>query len=190
LKRPFAAYWIFLFVLLVHLLASICTAACAASPSDRVPPPQFSHETGAYDEAFLLTVTSAANTTVRYTLDGSMPTADSPVFPPDGMVIDDRSGEPNQLASVSTNQITLETDHTPPTVHKGTVIRAAAFSADGRGMSSVLTRTYLVGLYYRDIKVISLVLDSSDLFDYETGIYVLGKTHADWLTEAPGNFQV
>ena len=185
MKRPFAVYWISLSVLLVHLLASICNAACAVSPADRVTPPQFSHETGAYDEAFLLTVTSDADTTVRYTLDGSMPTADSPVFPPDGMVIANRSGEPNQLASVSTNQITLETDHTPPTVHKGTVIRAAAFSADGSGMSSVLTRTYLVGLYYRDIKVISLVLDSSDLFDYENGIYVMGKAYDEWMASDP-----
>lgn len=150
-----------------------------------IVPPMFSHATGTYDENFMLTVVSDGKTTVRYTLDGSLPTAKSPVFPAEGLVITDRSEEPNVLAAVSTNEISLETDHIPPTVTKGTVIRAAAFSSNDKKMSAVTTETYLVGLEYEDIKIVSLVLDSDSLFDYETGIYVMGKYYDDWMVSDP-----
>ena len=164
-----------LFLIVVVCLCAGCKKADAVFDSEIVPR-KFSRETGSYDEEFMLTVVADTGTTVRYTLDGSMPTAKSPVFPAEGMVIADRSDEPNVLAAVSTNEISLETDHVPPTVTKGTVIRAAAFSSDDKKMSTVTTETYLVGLDYKDIKIVSLVLDSDSLFDYETGIYVLGKT--------------
>ncbi len=179
-----------LLVILVALfsIAAVCLCAGCSRPADadsEPAPPQFSHETGAYDEKFTLTVTADTGTTVRYTLDGSLPTAESPVFPAEGMTIADRSGEPNLLAAVETNKISLETDHVPPTVTKGTVIRAAAFSENGEKMSAVTTETYLVGLDYEDIKIVSLVLDGDSLFDYETGIYVMGKAYDDWMASDP-----
>lgn len=178
----------------LFLIAVACLCAgCKKSNEDdaivvfdsEIVPPKFSHETGSYDAEFTLTVFADTGTTVRYTLDGSLPTAKSPVFPAEGMVIADRSGEPNVLAAVSTNEISLETDHVPPTVTKGTVIRAAAFSSDDKKMSAVTTETYLVGLDYKDIKIVSLVLDSDSLFDYETGIYVMGKYYDDWMASDP-----
>lgn len=169
-------------------IVAVCLFACCqrTAAADREPaPPQFSHETGVYDKAFKLTVTSDADTTVRYTLDGSLPTGESPVFPAEGMTIADRSHERNVLAAVETNKISLETDLVPPTVTKGTVIRAAAFSANDGKMSAVTTETYLVGLDYENIKIVSLVLDSDSLFDYETGIYVMGKAYDDWMASDP-----
>ena len=86
-------------------IAAVCLFACCqrTAAADREPaPPQFSHETGVYDKAFKLTVTSDADTTVRYTLDGSLPTGESPVFPAEGMTIADRSHERNVLAAVAT----------------------------------------------------------------------------------------
>ena len=184
------------YVILVSFLwvvaLCLCTGCKKSNAIDTIEvfdseivPPKFSHETGSYDENFILTVVADTGTTVRYTLDGSMPTSDSPVFPTEGMVIADRSDEPNVLAAVSTNKISLETDHVPPTVSKGTVIRAAAFSPDGEIMSAVTTETYLVGLDYKDIKIVSLVLDSDSLFDYENGIYVMGKYYDDWMASDP-----
>ena len=178
-----------LFLIAVACLCAGCkksneTDTVAVFDSEIVPP-KFSCETGSYDEKFTLTVVADTGTTVRYTLDGSLPTVKSPVFPAEGMVIADRSGEPNVLAAVNTNEISLETDHVPPTVTKGTVIRAAAFSSDDKKMSAVTTETYLVGLDYKDIKIVSLVLDSDSLFNYETGIYVMGKYYDDWMASDP-----
>lgn len=154
-------------------------------PEIRVSAPSFNYETGSYDEEFTLTAFCDADAIIRYTLDGSIPTKDSSVFPAEGMIIGDCSANPNVLSAVSTNKISLETDHTPPTVTKGTVIRAAAFSADGEIISDVTTKTYFVGLDYKDIKIISLVLDSDSLFDYENGIYVMGKYYDDWMASDP-----
>ena len=176
---------VFLFLIAVACLWAGCKKNGEAVFDSGIVPPKFSHETGSYDAEFTLTVASEGKTVVRYTLDGSLPTANSPVFPTEGMVIADRSGEPNVLAAVSTNEISLETDHVPPTVTKGTVIRAAAFSSNGKKMSAVTTETYLVGLDYKDIKIVSLVLDSDSLFDYETGIYVMGKYYDDWMASDP-----
>ncbi|MBE6753373.1 MAG: hypothetical protein E7559_03310 [Ruminococcaceae bacterium] len=173
-------------------IAAVCLSAGCNAPMEIFAPvdkelsaPVFSHETGSYDEDFTLTVTTDKRTVVRYTLDGSMPTAESPKFPEEGMVITDRSDQPNDLSAIDTYEITRETDHVPGTVAKGTVIRAAAFTRNGKSMSPVTTETYLVGMPYEDIKVISLVLDRDSLFDYETGIYVLGKHYADWMMTDP-----
>ncbi len=189
MKRRLLVILLALFSIAAVCLCTGCNRpadADTAVVSDSEPaPPQFSHETGTYDEQFTLTVTADTGTTVRYTLDGSLPTAESPVFPAEGMIIADRSDEPNVLSAVETNKISLETDHVPPTVTKGTVIRAAAFSADGEEMSAVTTETYLVGLDYEEIKIVSLVLDSNSLFDYETGIYVMGKAYDDWMASDP-----
>ena len=178
----------------LFLITAVCLCAgCQASTdtdtnvisNSEIAPPKFNYETGSYDEEFTLTVAADNDTIVHYTLDGSIPTADSPVFPTEGMIIGNRSDEPNVLAAVSTNKISLETDHVPPTVTKGTVIRAAAFSPDGKTMSAVTTKTYFVGLNYKDIKIISLVLDVDSLFDYENGIYVMGKVYDDWMASDP-----
>ena len=186
-------YRILVIMAALFWITAVCLCAGCETSSDtdtvvsdsEITPPKFNYETGSYDEEFTLTVVADNDTIVRYTLDGSIPTSDSPVFPTEGMVIADRSSEPNVLAAVSTNKISLETDHTPPTVTKGTVIRAAAFSPDGEIMSAVTTETYLVGLDYKDIKIVSLVLDSDSLFDYETGIYVMGKYYDDWMASDP-----
>ncbi|MDO4864509.1 MAG: CotH kinase family protein, partial [Ruminococcus sp.] len=47
-----------------------------------------------------------------------------------------------------------------------------------------VTKTYFVGTtasgYYKDMKVVSLVTDPDNLFGYENGIYVRGKTYDDY----------
>lgn len=151
-----------------------------------ISPPVLSHQTGVYDSGFTLTASSSGNTTIRYTLDGSEPTADSTIFPADGLTVSDRSGEPNLLSGISASKFTTESNHIPPKVSKATVVRAAAFNSSGE-CSETVTATFFVGLDYSDIKIVSLVLDSSSLFDYETGIYILGKAYDDWVKNDPEN---
>ena len=146
----------------------------------------FSAASGFYDAEFSLSITAAEGTEIYYTLDGSMPTADSIHY--DAPIrIYDRSQEENRLS--------MRTDIAQPAalakrflpqkpIDKATVIRAIAVDRNGK-QSAAVSYTYFVGFgqkadYYKDTKVISLILDESALFDYETGIYVLGKVYDDW----------
>jgi len=165
-------------------LASPDGAAVEYTVSENVAAPVYSHETGRYSDSFTLTVTAPKGTVVRYTLDGSQPTAQSDIFPAEGLLIEDRSKEKNVLSAIPASEFTAESDHTPEKVNKGTVIRSAAFDNKGR-CSRTATATYLVGLYYKDIKIVSLVMDSDDLFDYYRGIYVFGKSYDEWMKNDP-----
>ncbi len=171
-------------LLLAAALVVISLSSCSFGAAPAVP--LLSHETGCYSEAFTLTVTPQKGMTIRYTTDGSLPTAESPVFPADGLEIADRSSRPNVLSALPVEQITWDQHSLPDTVSKGTVIRAAAFDRKGQHGDET-TASYFVGLDYEGIKLISLVMDSADLTDYERGIYVMGKVHDDWLAESPTN---
>lgn len=118
---------------------------------------------------------------IRYTLDGSEPAEDSPVYEAP-LYIEDRTNEPNDLSTI------LDISHNysnaaPPAgnVFKGTVVRASAFR-EGSLPGPVETNTYFVHELGRDrfsLPVISLSTDRDSLFDYERGIYVLGKLWYD-----------
>ena len=75
---------------------------------------------------------------------------------------------------------------------KANIIRAVAVDAQGR-VSDIVSKTYFVGKtnagYYPKMKVVSLVTDPKNLFDYDTGIYVLGKHYDEdnGSTTDPGN---
>lgn len=146
----------------------------------------FSAKSGFYPAEFLLTITSESGAEIHYTLDGSTPDADSPLY--DGPIrIADRSAEPNRLSAYT--NISPETGQSkvyPPEepVDKATVVRASAVDEQG-GLHPAVTNTYFIGYdekasFYSDMKIMSLVTDEQNLFDEETGIYVLGKTHTDW----------
>jgi len=162
----------------IVLLLSLCACSDIGVPDV----PVLSHETGRYEQEFTLTVSAGKGTTVRYTTDGSLPTAESPEFPQEGLQVKALGEQPSMLASVPVKDITWDEHIQPSVAEKGTVIRAVAFNRKGE-CSETVTATYLVGMDYDKIKVVSLVMDSADLFDYEKGIYILGKAHDDWLKE-------
>lgn len=98
---------------------------------------------------------------ICYTLDGSVPTADSLRYR-DGIAL-------------------------PQKENGATVVRARAFR-DGYPASPVATETYLVsadGAFPYALPVVSLVVDPSDLFGYETGIYAAGETRHLWQLAHP-----
>ena len=159
--------------------------------SDFAGPPSFSRAGGAYDAGFPLALDSAEpEAAIFYTLDGSEPATNSLLYTA-AIGIRDRSGEPNVLSLIpGTATVNQHTDGWfPPNglVRKSTVVRARVFRPNA-WPSPVLTHTYFVGptaAPQLGLPVISLAINTNDLFDYRTGIYVLGKTFDDYRAAYP-----
>jgi len=106
--------------------------------------PIFSHAAGYYNGPLQLTITAPVTGQVHFTTDGTIPTAASPAY----------TG--------------------PLTVDSNTVIKAKAYSALTINLpSEIITSTYLVD-FNRTLPVVSISTDPANLFDWNTGIYVLG----------------
>jgi len=157
----------------------------SANPTDAtekiaVDAPAFSKESGFYADAFSLTLTAKQGCTVYYTTDGSDPDTSSERYA-SPIQITDRSNEPNVYAA----ERDIANGYTPPTdpVDKAMIVRAIAVDADGN-LSDIITKTYFIGYtdqdFAKNMRVISLVTDPDNLFDYEKGIYIYGKTYDDW----------
>ncbi len=149
--------------------------------------PVFSKESGFFDSDFDLEISSTEGE-IYYTLDGSNPTSLSARY--EGPIhICDRSDEENMYASIKECSVALlpyvkrfrgSKAPTEP-VLKCTVVRAVVIDKAGN-ISETETRSFFPGSsddYFKDIGVISLVTDPDNLFDYEKGIYVIGKNGVD-----------
>ena len=147
---------------------------------------RFSVRSGSYDAPFYLSIAADYNSEIYYTLDGSVPTAESMRY--DGpILIADRSDEENSLSSrtdIAQPADAAEEFVPDSKTDKATVLRAVRIDSSGN-QSGIVSNTYFVGYdkkadYYKDTRVVSLIMDESSLFDYESGIYVLGKVYDDW----------
>ena len=160
-----------------------------APPS--VNPVRLSREPGFYDEAFDLELYCDSGE-IHYTLDSSDPGEDSPVYT--GPIhIDDNSADPNVYSAIEEVSLDFKPDilaqydrevkygfRVPSSpVDKATVVRAVCIDALGK-RSEVVTGVYFVDYGskkgYDGINVITITTDPDNLFDYDRGIYVLGKT--------------
>ena len=147
---------------------------------------RFSMKSGFYDSGFSLSISADENCQIFYTLDGSVPTAQSLRYN-EPIQITDRSAEDNVLSAHTdiAQPVELAKDFKPrEAVDKATVVRAITIDKDGN-KSRAVSNTYFVGFdkkaeYYKKFRIVSLMTDEANLFDNEKGIYVLGKTYADW----------
>lgn len=148
--------------------------------SVEISAPTFSMESGFYDEEFTLSITSnITNAKLYYTTDGSIPTKKSNLYTGAIEVIN-RSNDDNYYSAIS--GVSPPEQEFMPTVKvpKGTVIKAIAVTPEGI-CSDVVTKSYFVGLEdYKNSTIISLSIEEENLFDYNTGIYTLGKVYDDW----------
>lgn len=167
---------------LVMLMKSILN-----EPKIEILPPQFSVQSGFYDENFQLEIINSDNDfKIYYTLDGTKPTTNSTEYKEE-INIYDRSNEDNLYASLkgmSPYEINLNKK-----VAKSTVVRAISVDKYGN-TSPIVNSTYFVGedfkTKYKDYSIISLITEPENLFDFEKGIYTQGKVYEEWL-EAGGD---
>ncbi len=153
--------------------------------------PAFSVAPGFYDAPVTLQITHPdPGAVLRYTLDGSDPTEDSPVWSGEPMLIQDRSSEPNAHSMIPTNFIASSgRGWAPPIgqVNKATIVRVKAFKS-GSIASATRTGTYLVKPGHRyTLPIVAINTDFKHLFDFNTGIYVPGVNYVSG-NEATGNY--
>ncbi|MBE6856362.1 MAG: hypothetical protein E7500_02880 [Ruminococcus sp.] len=153
--------------------------------------PLFSSQSGFYGTDFSLTLSSANNETIYYTLDGSDPTNSSTAqVYSNAITVRDRTYEANLWSNYG------EDDNSPQSICRGigyqkpnfnvdkaTVVRAVAKSSDGK-FSQVVSQTYFVTSgnlsQYKNLTVVSLVTNPDNLFDPDKGIYVTGNQYINW----------
>lgn len=144
-----------------------------------LPPPTFSVAGGFFTTNVALDVsTTETGAVVRYTLDGSEPTASSPIFT-NALALGSKAGTSNDLSDIPTNFQPTGPDYyegwEPPAgeVFKFHVVRARTFKA-GSLTSPALTQSYLVdaaGTNRYTLPVVSIATDKANLFDDDIGIY-------------------
>ena len=157
--------------------------------------PNFSLPAGFYPDTISLYLDhSVAGVDIHYTLDGSEPSINSPVYTAP-LKLRNRTSDPTIFANIPTNPGTdlskpnFDTSKAnsrgwlPPygNVYKINVVRARAFKA-GKAESATITRSYIVDSLVNNrfsLPVISINTDRGNLFDADTGLYVYGNVRTD-----------
>lgn len=144
--------------------------------------PECSVESAFYDESFDLSISGASGDVIYYTTDGTDPRTSATAQPYSSTIpIYNTTSLPNVHSAG--HDISLYDDADPNfNVDKGQMIRAVCKDANGN-YSDVITKSYFVGktaAYYQDMKVVSIVTDPANLFDKDTGIYVVGNAYHEW----------
>lgn len=161
----------------------------AAVIPETLAAPSFSVESGFYEAPFYLELGGIEDGMIFYTLDGSEPTPQTAICYTEPIPVTDASMNENVYSmrtDLSAGFFMEDDRYAVPEerVDKAVIVRAAAFDASGTQKSQTVTKTYFIGFGqkdYADFEIVSLVTDPVNLFDYETGIYVAGKTFDEFV---------
>ncbi|MFT5054322.1 MAG: hypothetical protein ACI97X_001348 [Oceanospirillaceae bacterium] len=144
-----------------------------------------SHQSGFYTKGFDVTlISSDSESDIRYTLNGSLPSANSSIYS-GPLNISDVSTDPYTISSIPLTPLSgpWQLDEyiwqQPISVYKTNVLRFASFNQDSL-LSKVYSKTFFVDPKIKtrySFPVISMITDSLNLFDHDTGIYVPGATY-------------
>ena len=148
-------------------------------PQKNLNVPVFSHESGFYEDSFILELQCDRGEKIYYTLDGSVPTENSILYE-EGILVENITEQPNVCTAVP-NLVENWLNYEPPVgkVDKAVVVRAIAVGKNN-SVSEIVTKTYFVGLEkYKDQTVFSVVGEYDDFFG-EDGIFVTGKSYDEW----------
>jgi hypothetical protein len=176
------------------LISSLCFAQV-------LPKPKFSIPAGFYPDSISVVIsTTVSGSQIRFTLNGSEPTATSQLYSTP-VKIKNRSHKPNDISTIKTNPSSSyphpgydqsradSRGWLPPfdTTFKATVLKARVFKS-GFTSDSSMVATYLIKegtTTMFTLPVISISLDSLDLFGYVEGMYVYGRDSVD-----EGNYNI
>lgn len=170
-----------------------------------VQSPSFSAPSGFYSSSFDLTLSAGEGAKIYFTVDSSTPDKNSTEYTgaisisnamsaarqsqkkPDG------GREPGGPEAGQRPEDGKPENNTAAVSGDAAVIRAVAYDSEGN-MSEPVTAVYFIGYenkasYYRNMKIISIVTDSKNLFDRQTGIWQnYDKSGSEW--ERPANMQI
>ena len=156
--------------------------------------PVFSHVTGIYEGPLTLTLQAQPGSTIHYTLDGSTPNTESPVYR-EPLIMEGESPASFLHIPSTSDELYPEWGYDryqwkPPlgewTGHP--VVRAMAVNEEGE-ISPVAGHTYLMGEdaapLSEALPLVFLITDPDGLFSEENGIYVPGSIFHQWRTVHP-----
>ncbi|MBO2516832.1 MAG: hypothetical protein CW338_06070 [Clostridiales bacterium] len=166
----------------MFVVTALLFAVAYGENGNGVSAPVFSAEAGFYSEPFYLSISCSEGETVWYTLDCSDPRISDTAICCSGPVYICNNTRDTNIWSAKRN-ISLYGQFLPNgAVQKGMVIRCICRNKEGECGEEVIN-TYFVNKnrpYYSAMGVISLVTDGENLFDPDTGIYVIGNSYATW----------
>lgn len=148
----------------------------------------FSLPGGFYEHSMPLVLTCGEGHHVRYTTNGNTPTSQSASYR-DTLMLDESLYSTSDIFRIPSSY--EELFYAPDSVQKCITIRAAAFDALGERVGPVVTQSYFIrslGIDTHGLAVVSLCVDSLDLFDYWTGVYVPGVNYDPTDPEWTGNY--
>ena len=134
----------------------------------------FSHSGGFYENSFSLELACDEAYHIRYTINGGTPTASSPLYT-NPLALNESLYSNSDIYTITTTIDELL--YIPNSVKKCIIIRACAFDNDENRVGEVTTQSYFInelGCDTHGLPAMSIAADSSDLFDYYTGIFVPG----------------
>jgi len=163
--KYFSRLLIFLFIIL-HFIS------VAQITNTKLTPLVFTHQSGFYQNSFYLDISiNDPSLKIYYTNDGSIPTYRDSVFTRP-ILISNQSEKENTLSAISTSE---RWEEPKELICKGTVIRAMVFQ-DTMPVSSIYSKTYFVKNKTKySFPVISIITDSLNLFQEDSGIYIIGN---------------
>lgn len=140
---------------------------------------EFSHESGFYDNSFNLIISATNDAEIFYTIDGSTPTHESLKYNNSLMINDLLFAKHNNY--MRTDISVVNQVYVPDIIDKCITLNFIAIKNDIK--SKVYSKIYFIGYNqkeeYNNISIITLTTDNDNLFDYNNGIYVKGKTFDD-----------
>ena len=152
---------------------------------------EFSLESGFYEYPMPLEITCGVKSAkIYYTTDGSIPDETDNLYtgPLTLMYTTDKEDPLSHITGITYGE-NYVTQQDFPSAH---VIRAVAILPEGT-RSDVVGGTFFIGYnrqeLYGDVPVVSLLIEPDFLFDYETGIYVLGKRYDEWAAEQTESYE-
>tara|TARA_B100000809_G_scaffold15123_1_gene13681 strand:+ start:531 stop:3941 length:3411 start_codon:yes stop_codon:yes gene_type:complete len=161
-------------------IISSTTTPGAANNTTIVPMLSASHQSGVFQDSITFVINSNAQGDIHYTLDGNLPTINSPILTAP-LIIKNRSQDSNYYSMIPSSVV-----FSPPTatIPKINTIRYALFN-NGVKITDVINKTFILDLNY-SLPIVSIVTDPNNLFSPDSGFYVPGLNPGTgpWFTAA------